>query len=74
VHTIDDVIHLIDYIDKIQKSDDLLDELENYLEVVKNRKEFIDTLQLRLTDDDFNKYLKLFSYPSRLKNMLLRRK
>jgi hypothetical protein len=46
--TIDDVIFLIDYIDKIQKPDDLMDELENYLDVVKNKKTFIDTLQIRL--------------------------
>jgi hypothetical protein len=44
VHTIDEVIHLIDYIDKIQRPDDLLDELENYLDVIKNRKGFIDSL------------------------------
>ena len=74
VETIDEVIHLIDYIDKIQKNDDMMTELENYLDVIKNRKDFIDTLQLRLLDSDFQKYLNLFSYPNRLKTLLLQRK
>ena len=74
VETIDDVIHLIDYIEKIQKPDDLLDELENFLDVIKTRKDFIDTLQLRLLDSDFEKYLKLFSYPNRLRTLLIKRK
>jgi len=42
--------------------------------VVKERKEFVDSLQLRLADSDFEKYLQLFSYPSRLRNFLLKRK
>ena len=74
VETIDEVIMLIDYIEKIQKPDDLLDELENFLDVIKNRKDFIDTLSLRLIDSDFEKYLNLFSYPNRLKQILFKRK
>lgn len=65
---------LIDYIEKIQKPDDLLDELENFLDVIKNRKDFIDTLSLKLIDSDFEKYLNLFSYPNRLKTILFKRK
>jgi len=74
VETIDEVIHLIDYIDKIQKPDDLMDELENFLDVIKNRKDFIDTLSLKLVDTDFMKYLNLFSYPNRLRTLLFKRK
>ena len=74
VQTIDEVIYLIDYIDKIQRSDDLLDELENFLDVVKNKKEFIDSLQIRLLDSQFEKYLRLFSYPNTLRSLLRQKK
>jgi hypothetical protein len=50
VDNIDEVIHLIDYIDKIQKPDDILEELDGFLEVIKSRKNFIDGLYLHLED------------------------
>lgn len=42
--TIDDVILLIEFIENIQKPDELLDELETMMEDVKLRKAFIDDL------------------------------
>lgn len=46
--TIDDVILLIEFIENIQKPDELLDELETMMEEVKLRKSFIDDLSLKL--------------------------
>jgi|LauGreDrversion4_2_1035121.scaffolds.fasta_scaffold18480_2 hypothetical protein len=72
--TIDDVILLIEFIENIQKPDELLDDLEHQMEELKTRKNFIDDLYLRLIDSDYEKYLKLFSFPSRLKILLVKRK
>lgn len=72
--TIDDVILLIEFIENIQKPDELLDELETMMEELKLRKAFIDDLRLKLESGDFEKYLHLFSYPSKLRLLLIRRK
>lgn len=42
--TIDEVILLIEFIENIQKPDELLDELEDSMEELKTRKNFIDDL------------------------------
>ena len=72
--TIDDVILLIEFIENIQKPDELLDELETMMEDVKMRKSFIDDLSLKLESQDFEKYLHLFSFPSKLRVLLIKRK
>lgn len=44
------------------------------MEEVKHRKNFIDDLYLKLENPDFEKYLELFSFPSRLRMLLIKRK
>jgi hypothetical protein len=63
VQSIDDVIHLIDFIDNIQKPEQKLEELYDKLLFIKNRKEFIDNLFIALSPDDFDTYLNLLTYP-----------
>jgi len=44
------------------------------MDELKARKNFIDELYLRLDDDDYVKYLHLFSFPSMLRLLLIKRK
>lgn len=44
------------------------------MEELKHRKSFIDDLYLKLENPDFEKYLELFSFPSRLRMLLIKRK
>lgn len=44
------------------------------MEELKQRKNFIDDLYLRLDGSDFEKYLHLFSFPSQLRLLLVKRK
>lgn len=50
--TIDDVIVLLEFIENIQRPEDLLEELETQLEELKSRKNFIDDLALALISAD----------------------
>ncbi len=51
--TIDDVIVLLEFIENIQRPEDLLEELETQLEELKARKNFIDDLTLPLISADY---------------------
>ena len=44
------------------------------MDALKSRKNFIDDLYLKLDSPDFEKYLRLFSFPSQLRLQLVRRK
>jgi hypothetical protein len=70
VKTIDDVIHLIEFIDEIQKPEQKLEELLDRISVVKTRKEFLDDLIIRLSIDDFDKFLYLLTYPKKILKIL----
>lgn len=72
--TIDDVIVLLEFIENIQRPEDLLEELETQLEELKSRKNFIDDLALALISADYEKFLHLFSFPMRLRILLVKRK
>jgi hypothetical protein len=72
--TIDDVIVLLEFIENIQRPEDLLEELEGQLEELKVRKNFIDDLSLALLSSDYEKFLHLFSFPMRLRILLVKRK
>ena len=56
VSTIDDVIMLLEFIESIQRAEDLLEDLENQLEELKVRKNFIDDLYLKLPNADYERY------------------
>ena len=70
--TIDDVIVLLEFIENIQRPEDLLEELETQLEELKSRKNFIDDLALALISADYEKFLHLFSFPMRLRILLVK--
>ncbi len=74
VSTIDDVIVLLEFIENIQRPEDLLEELESELEDLKARKNFIDDVALALVSSDYEKFLHLFSFPMRLRILLVKRK
>jgi hypothetical protein len=74
VSTIDDVIMLLEFIESIQRAEDLLEDLENQLEELKVRKNFIDDLYLKLPNADYERYLQLFYFPSKLRMLLVKRK
>jgi hypothetical protein len=73
-NTIDDVIVLLEFIENIQRPEDLLEDLETQLEELKSRKNFIDELALPLVSSDFEKLLHLLSFPMRLRILLVKRK
>jgi|LauGreDrversion4_2_1035121.scaffolds.fasta_scaffold395360_1 hypothetical protein len=73
-NTIDDVIVLLEFIENIQRPEDLLEDLETQLEELKARKNFIDELALPLVSSDFEKLLHLLSFPMRLRILLVKRK
>lgn len=72
--TIDDVIMLIEFIEVIQRPDELLDQLEAMMVDLRHRKSFMDDLRLKLSGEDFEKYLTLFGFPNKLRILLLKRK
>ena len=72
--TIDDVIVLLEFIENVQRPEDLLEELETQLEELKSRKNFIDDLSIALISSDYEKFLHLFSFPMRLRILLVKRK
>ena len=73
-NSIDEVIHLIEFIDNIQKPEQRLEELENHLNIVKMRKDFLDRLYIPLDPSDFDSYLRLLTFPSFLLAFLKKRR
>ena len=51
-----------------------MDDLESQLDELKVRKNFIDELFLKLENSDYERYLHLFYFPSKLRILLIKRK
>ena len=57
---IDEVIKQIEYIKMLAKNEHIIDDLELEFVDLKDEKDFIDGLSLKLPSDDFMKYLSLY--------------
>jgi len=47
----------------LAKNEHIIDELESEFGELRNEKDFIDDLSLKLPEGDFMKYLSLYCYP-----------
>ena len=59
-YTIDDVLEQIEYIKMMFKGTDIIEDLENQLEFLKSKKNFLDEESIKLPSDRFTRYLNLF--------------
>ena len=54
----------------LSKNDHILDDLETQLMQIQAEKEFVDSCKLKLPSDIFMRYLSLYLYPSKIRDML----
>lgn len=69
-NTIDEIIEQIDYVTRIFKNDVFIDEMATQMELLCADKEFLDNLNLKLDQPDFDKYLRMHVYPNDLRRII----
>lgn len=69
-YTIDDVLEQIEYIKMMFKGTDIIEDLENQLEFLKNKKSFLDEESIKLPSERFTRYLNLFLQPRSLRDLI----
>ena len=65
--TIDEIIAQIDYVSALFKDTSVIDNLAEEVKLLTSEKNFLDSLHLRLLDEEFVKYLRMHTYPTDLK-------
>ena len=66
---IDETILHIDYIGQMQ-NDEIYEELYVNVKSVQNKKNLLDTLQIKIAEKDFNAYLGLYGFPNDIKDAI----
>jgi hypothetical protein len=69
-YTIDDVLEQIDYIKMMFKNSDIIEDLEAQLDILKNKKNFLDEERIKLPSEGFMRYLNLFLQPQHLRDLI----
>lgn len=74
VATIDDVIHLLEYIDHIQKPNQKIDLLTHDIQFLKTRFDFVVKAALQIPDQEMQNYYELLNTPRTMRAWLLERR
>lgn len=74
VATIDDVIHLLEYIDHIQKPNQKIDLLSHDIQFLKTRFDFVVKAALTVPDEEMQNYYELLNTPRTMRAWLLERR
>jgi len=67
---IDAVIQQIEYIKRLTRKEQIIDDLEAEFGELQTEKDFIDDVGLKLPSEEFMKYLSLYLYPNLLRATL----
>lgn len=68
--TIDDIIAQIEYIEVMARHDLVSDQMKSQVVELVDRKDFIDELKILLPADNFMRFLRLYTYPGDLQELV----
>lgn len=66
---IDGTIQQIDYISQMQ-NEEVYDEMLTIVKGIALKKDLLDQLQIAISEEDFGKYLRLYSFPARIRRAI----
>ena len=69
--SIDEIISQIDYIQDLVKDSTIVHDLADKFTEIMSNKNFLDSLNIKLQPNDFEKYLRIFIFPSDILDLIL---
>lgn len=68
--SIDEIISQIDYIQDLVKDSTIVHDLADKFTEIRSNKNFLDSLNIKLQPNDFEKYLRIFIFPSDILDLI----
>lgn len=69
-HEVDDIVDQIEFVKVLKQDEGVIERMAARIGEIREKKQFIDSLEIQLESDDFMKYLALYTYANDLRELI----